>query len=185
MKKPLASGLSPKRFAVQIGLALSLFLAFLDLVVATHTQSIEIHSAVALLGPLVAMFAASLAAYGASLLLIAVPLQRFTSLKAQGLTVAAGVLAAAPFLSSILGPRASAESTVALGSLILGLGASCLAFVVAYLAWEGLARFPRASNFFLRIGFSIPFVLAETFAFQWLIREAVGLQRSGGGGFFF
>ena len=175
-----ASGLPPKRFAIQVGLALSLFLAFLDLVVATNAQSIEIHSAVVLLGPLVGMFAAVLAVYGAGLLLIAVPLKRVTSLETQGLTVAVAVSVAAPFLFSIVWSQALSEGTVFPRPLILGLGLSCWAFVVTYLAWEGLAKFPRAPNFVLRIGFSMPFVLAETFAFQWLIREVVGVQRSWG-----
>ncbi len=175
-----ASGLRPKRFAIQVGLALSLFLAFLDLVLATNNQLIEIRSAFALLGPLVGMFAAVLAVYGAGLLLIAVPLKRVTSLETQGLTVAVAVSVAAPFLFSIVWSQALTEGTVFPRPLILGLGLSCWAFVVTYLAWEGLAKFPRAPNFVLRIGFSMPFVLAETFAFQWLIREAVGLQRSWG-----
>ena len=180
MEEPLASGLSPKRFAVQIGLALSLFLAFLDLVVATHTQSIEIHSAVALLGPLVGMFAAVLAAYSVGVLLIAVPIKRFTSLRIQGLTVAIAASVAAPFVFSIVWSQALTEGTVFSRPLIFGLGLICWVFVLAYLAWEGLAKFRGAPSFVLRIGFSMPFVLAETFAFQWLIRKAVGLERSWG-----
>ncbi len=180
MEEPLASGLPPKRFAVQVGLALSLFLAFCDLVVSTNTQLIEIHSAVALLGPLVGMFAAVLAAYSAGLLFIAVPLGRLTSLKTQGLTLAVGVSAAAPFLFSIVWSQALTEGTAFPRPHILGLGLTCWVFVATYLAWEGLAKFRGAPSFVLRIGFSMPFVLAETFAFQWLIREAVGLQRSWG-----
>ena len=159
MGKSPASGLPPKRFAIQVGLALSLFLAFLDLVLATNNQLIEIRSAFALLGPLVGMFAAVLAVYGAGLLLIAVPLKRFTSLKTQGLTVAVAAFIAAPFLFSIVGSQASTDSTVFLGPLVFGLGLICWVFVVTYLAWEGLAKFPRAPNFVLRIGFSMPFVL--------------------------
>ena len=57
---------------MRVGLALSLFLAFLDLVVATNKQLIEIRSAFALLGPLVGMFAAAFGAYAAGWFLIAV-----------------------------------------------------------------------------------------------------------------
>ena len=126
------------------------------------------------------MFAAALGAYAAGWLLIAVPLRRFTSLQTQGLTVAVAAFVAAPFLFSIVGSQASTDGTVFLGPLVFGLALSCLALVVAYLAWEGLARFPRGPNFVLRIGFSMPFVLAALFAFQWLIREVVGVQRSWG-----
>ena len=126
------------------------------------------------------MFAASLGAYGAAWLLIVVPLRRFTSLRTQGLSVALAVFVAAPFVFPIAAAHASAEGGRLLPPLNLGLGLSCSGFLLAYLAWEGLAKFPRAPDFVLRIGFSMPFVLAETFAFQWLIREAVGAQRSWG-----
>ena len=175
-----AGGLTPRRFAIQVGLALSLSLAFLDLVAATHKQPIETDSAFALLGPLVGMFAAALGAYGVGWLLIAVPLKRFTSLRTQGLTVALAAFVAAPFVFSIAAAHASAEGGRLLPALNLGLGLSCSGFLLAYLAWEGLSNFPSAPDFVLRIGFSAPFVLAETFAFQWLAREAVGLQRSWG-----
>ena len=169
-------GLPPKRFAIQAGLALGLFLAFLDLV-ATNTQLIEVRSAFALFGPLIGMFAAALAAYGAGWLLIVVPLRRFTSLRTQGLTVAVAAFIAALLFSIFSFPGYTAGAIFP-GRLVFGIGLSGLGFVVAYLAWEGLSNFPSAPDFVLRIGFSAPFVLAETFAFQWLVRETVGTQRS-------
>ena len=126
------------------------------------------------------MFAASLGAYGAAWLLIVIPLRRFSALKPRGLTVAVTVFVAAPWLFSIFSFPGYTAGAAFPERLVFGFGLSCLGFVAAYLAWEGLSNFPSAPDFVLRIGFSAPFVLAETFAFQWLIREAVGLQRSWG-----
>ena len=180
MRQSPAGGLTPRRFAIQVGLALSLSLAFLDLVAATHKQPIEIDSAFVLVGPLAGMFVASLGAYGAGWLLILVPLRRFSALKPRSLTVAVAIFVAAPWLFSIFSSPGYTAGAVFPEPLIFGLGLSCLGFVAAYLAWEGLSNFPSAPDFVLQTGFSMPFVLAETFAFQWLIREAVGAQRSWG-----
>ena len=132
------------------------------------------------LGPLVGMFAAALGAYGVAGILIVVPLRRFSVLKPRSFTIALAVFVAAPLLFSIFSFQGYTAGAVFPGRLVFGLGLSCLGFVLAYLAWEGLSNFPSAPDFVLRIGFSAPFVLAETFAFQWLTREAVGLQRSWG-----
>ena len=180
MEESPAGGLPPKRFDIQVGLTLSLSLAFPDLVAATHKQPIEIDSAFALLGPLVGMFAAALGAYGAGWLLIVVPLRRFSVLKPRSLTVAVAIFVAAPWLFSIFSSPGYRAGAVFPERLIFGLGLSCLGFVAAYLAWEGLAKFPRAADFVLQTGFSAPFVLAETFAFQWLARKTVGTQQSWG-----
>ena len=126
------------------------------------------------------MFAAVLTAYAAGLLVLAAPLRRFTSLRLHGLTVGVAAFVAVPFVIRIIGWEASTQSGTRQPEVLAELALSCLGFLVVYLGWEGLAKFPRAPNFVLRIGFSMPFVLAETFAFQWLIREAVGLQRSWG-----
>ena len=178
MEELPASGLPPRRFAIQVGLALGLSLAFLDLVVATHTQLIFISSGVGFFGPLAAMFTAVLTAYAAGLLVLAAPLSRFTSLGRQGLTVAVAAFVAAPFVIRIIWWEVSTQGKTPQPAVLAELALSCLGFLVVYLAWEGIRKFPRSFDFVLYAALSIPILLSETFGFQWLVRETVGKRRS-------
>ena len=178
MEELPASGLPPRRFAIQVGLALGLSLAFLDLVVATHTQLIFISSGVGFFGPLAAMFTAVLIAYAAGLLVLAAPLSRFTSLGRQGLTVAVAAFVAAPFAIRIIWWEVSTQGKTPQPAVLAELALSCLGFLVVYLAWEGIRKFPRSFDFVLYAALSIPILLSETFGFQWLVRETVGKRRS-------
>ena len=178
MEEPLVTSLPPKRFAILVGLSLSLSVAFLDLVVATNTQLIVISSGVVFFGPLVAMFAAVLTAYAAGLLVLAAPLRRFTSLRLHGLTVGVAAFVAVPFVIRIIGWEASTQSGTRQPAVLAELALSCLGFLVVYLAWEGIGKFPRSFDFVLYAALSIPILLSGTFGFQWLVRETVGRSRS-------
>ena len=178
MEEPFVTSLPPKHFAILVGLSLSLSVAFLDLVVATNTQLIVISSGVVFFGPLVAMFAAVLTAYAAGLLVLAAPLRRFTSLRLHGLTVGVAAFVAVPFVIRIIGWEASTQSGTRQPAVLAELALSCLGFLVVYLAWEGIGKFPRSFDFVLYAALSIPILLSGTFGFQWLVRETVGRSRS-------